>query len=166
MWVIYSNLNKIIITLKLQHNRKTYKYQVSYYYEMEGKKSNLTQILERNKHGKPKFDLIPIERTAVNISTQEDYWDLMRIYECGGWKWGSGEFPTRRNNWESAKKELRKEICIEAGVHYNDGRVYNEGQFGMADKRFYQEKNWNIISIQKFYEIQKISPEMMKEVDN
>ena len=123
--------------------------------------SGLTQILERDKDGKPKLDLTPIEKTVVNTPTQEDYWDLMRVYELTGWKWGAGGLPTQKSFWDDYKENT----CIEAGVDYPSG-VYNEGKFGYFGTAFYQDlPGWNVITTQEFYQRQNITPEMLNEVN-
>ena len=127
-------------------------------------KSGLKKILETDENGKPILHLIPMKKTAVNTKTQEEYWDLMRIYECGGWKWGSGCLPTlpkERNRWEICTEEF----CAEAGFDYFNDDLE---KFRYASKKFYKEMGYNIISPQEFYDKQesKITPEMIKEIND
>ena len=110
----------------------------------------LTQILQRDEDGKPKLDLTPIEKTAVNTPTQEDYDGLMRVYECGGWRWVGGDLPTKYDRWEMG--EERTSIDAENGFAYDS-------------KEFYQENGWNVISPQEFYQTQKVTPEMLNEIN-
>ena len=119
----------------------------------------LTQILQRDSNGKPRLKLKPIEKTVVHTPTQKDYWDLIRIYECGGWKWGSEELPTQNNHWN-----YEEETCVDAGVDYPSG-IYDKGMFGFADRKFYIGENWKIISTQGFYDTQKITPGMLNEIN-
>ena len=99
---------------------------------------DLTQILERDSEGKPKLDLTPIEKTTVYTPTQEDYWDLMRVYECGGWKWSVGRsLPTQKSFWGDYKENT----CIAAGVYYPSG-VYDEGKFGYFGREFFGSGGW------------------------
>jgi len=124
--------------------------------------SGLTKILQRDENGKPVLKLEPIEKTAVHVPTQSqsEYRNLMRAYECGGWKWSGGVLPTQIN----ALKLHREETCIGAGVHYSSG-IYNGGEFEYCNREFYQQRNWKIISTQDFYDVQKITPEILKEIN-
>ena len=121
---------------------------------------NLTQILQRDSEGKPKLDLTPIEKTTVYTPTQGDYWDLMRVYELGGWRWRGGKLPTEINSWNNFKEKT----YIDAGVDYPSG-VYNDGEFGFANREFYLEKGLGIISSQEFYDKQRITSEMLQEIN-
>lgn len=116
------------------------------------RRADLETILKKDKKGKPILNLIPSEKTAVHIPTQENYNELMRIYECGGWRWHIGF-----NFWEVHKKET----CVSAGISYNNPK----GEFEYWGKRFYLRENWKIISPQEFYEKQKITPKMLNEIN-
>ena len=121
----------------------------------------LTQILQRGENGKPILDLTPLEKTTVNTPTQESYIELIRVYECGDWKWSVGRsLPTQKSFWGDYKENT----CIEAGVDYPSG-VYDEGKFGYFGREFFGSGGWGIISTQQFYETQKITPEMLNEVN-
>ncbi len=121
----------------------------------------LTQILQEGSNEKPVLKLKPIEKTTVNTTTQKDYWDLMRVYECGSWKWDDGgELPTQFNVWD----KYREKTCVDAGIDHPSG-VYREGEFGFANRKFNQEINWEIISTQGFYDTQKITPEILNEIN-
>ncbi len=122
--------------------------------------SGLTQLLQRDENGKPVLRLKPIEKTVVHTSTEEDYWDLMQVYECEGWKWSSGSLPTQSSVWNTNKEET----CIAAGVNYPNG-IYDKGRFGFTNRKFYMRKNWKIISTQDFYDTQKITSEMFNELN-
>ena len=130
----------------------------------QNKKQDLTTILQRDENGKPILNLIPLERTAVNFKTKEESDTYLRIVECGGWKWRDGNLPTKPRfyNWN----EYKEETCIDAGVDYNKGGKYNNGEFGFAYKEFY--KNWKVIPTQDFYKAQNppITPEMSNEINN
>jgi len=123
---------------------------------------NLKQILERDENRRPILNLTPIEKTAVNTPTQEDYWTLMRTYEIGGWKWASGELPTSRMNlWTTRYKQ---ETCMGAGFDLSENR---RERFKTDKRNFYLGNDWNIISPQEFYDAQnpKITPEMLDEIN-
>ncbi len=119
----------------------------------------LTQILERDSNGKPILKLKPIKKTVVNTTTQKDYWDLMRVYECGVWNWSGGYLATQKNYWYD-----KEETCVDAGVDYPNG-IYNKGKFGYGNIKFYRKENWKIISTQGFYDTQKITPEILNEIN-
>jgi len=122
--------------------------------------SKLTQILKRDRNGKPILQLTPIEKTAVNIPTQEDYWDLMRTYELGEWRWWGGELLTQKNFWIDNKEQT----CIGAGVNHPSG-VYDEGKFKYSNRKTYLKEDWEIISPQEFYQRQNITPEILREIN-
>lgn len=119
----------------------------------------LKQILETDENRKPILELKPIEKTAVNTPTQEEYWDMMRVYECGDWKWASGTLPTEKND---LKKDLTK-ICVDAGI---DSVTGNLKRFGYAFKIDYLRICYNIISPREFYYEQGITPKMLKEIND
>jgi len=111
------------------------------------KKSKLERDLER----KPKITLKQLKKTAVNTLTQEEYTILMRVYECGKWRWSSGGLPTHSNNWNIYKKE----ICMEI-----------KNGFGYSNEEYLRKEGYEIISTQKFYDKQKITPENIAEINN
>jgi len=49
-----------------------------------------------------------LPNTVVNTKTQEEYDELMRIYEEAGWEWIGGGKPTKYNDWNV----YREETCI------------------------------------------------------
>ncbi len=106
----------------------------------------------------PSLELIPLKKTAVHTLTQEESDELMRIYEIGGWRGCSGNLPTEFNYFNKHNKET----CFTAGMDY---RFEQKGKFGYGNKDFYLEKNWNVISRQEFYDLQKITSEMIKEIN-
>jgi hypothetical protein len=110
--------------------------------------------LEKDLEGKPKITLKPLEKTVVHTPTQEEGNALMQVYECGGWKWIHGDLPTKYNNnyWESMYKE---ETCIDT-----------KNRFVYGSKELYQRAGRNVISIQEFYDKQKITPDILREIKN
>ncbi len=121
--------------------------------------SKLTQILERDENGKPKLNLTSLRRTVVQVPTQKEYWDVMRVYECGGWKWSRGDLPTEEGNrWYQYKKET----CVGAGIEF----LYKkEKRFGYDCNEFYIGENQKVLSISEFYDKQTITPGMLKEIN-
>ena len=117
--------------------------------------SGLTQILQRDETGKPILQLTPMEKIAVNPTTQESYDELMRTYELGGWRWKSGDLPTQYDGWNPYKENT----CI-------DGGVYSEGRFLFNDRDFHlKEGRRKVITTQEFYDVQNITPEMIREIN-
>jgi len=116
------------------------------------------KILEYDKNGKPKLNLTLLEKTAVHTPTPEDYDTLLQVYECGGWRWAGKTFPTSYLNWKYEDK-----TCIDVGVSYLAKR---KGEFGFAGINFYNKEKCKIISLQEFYNIQKITPQMIKEIND
>ena len=129
--------------------------------------SGLTQILQRGENGKPILDLTPLEKTTVHTPTQESYIELLRVYECGDWKWHESSSPAQLNLsinfpksfWESYKEET----CVDAGVDFRKGGVILNGVFGY--RKFDQSDGWKAISTQQFYETQNITTEMLQEIN-
>ena len=109
------------------------------------KKNKLEKDLE-----KPTVSLNELKETAVNTPTQEDYLELMRVYECGGWNWASGGLPQGINYWRINKEKT----CINA---------QNKFGFGTAGINFKEKK---VISTQQFYDKQNVTPEMLEEINN
>lgn len=109
-------------------------------------------ILEKNM---PLMELTPLEETWVNTPTREYYNELMRIYEIGGWKGGYGHLPTIKLKGIDFMKEYKEKTCIEA----KDRPHYCNIDYAI-------NKNYRVISKQEFYEIQKITPEMLKEINS
>lgn len=118
------------------------------------KENNLTNILEKDKNKKPILNLKEIKNTAVNISTQEQYDELMRVYECGGWKWM--DTPDRPTLIKTAWEYRKEQTCVRA-----------ESQFRMHKKEWYINLRWNIITPQEFYDAQEspITQEMLDEIN-
>ncbi len=106
---------------------------------------------------KPKIKLNPLEKTAVNTQTQKEYNELMQVYEIGGWKWRTGYLPTELELWKTYKEKT----CIGGGI----GTFANKGRFGYCDEEFYKKESWKILSSKEFYKKQKITPEMIKEIN-
>ena len=110
-----------------------------------------TNQLERDAQGKPKIKLTPLEKTAVNTLTQEEYNTLMQVYERGGWKWCTGELPTSENLW----KDYKEKTCI---------KVSNK--FTFATRNYYEKERYHqIIPTKEFYNKQNITPDMIKEIN-
>jgi len=130
--------------------------------EAKGSKINweLENVLQRDENGKPILSLTPLEKTAVNTPTQEDYDVLMQVYECGGWKWNLGELPTQFNCLNLYKEKT----CVYAGIDFFSKRT---GIIRFNDMDFYRENDWKVIFPQEFYDTQnpKIHLKMLKEIN-
>jgi len=109
--------------------------------------------MERDEFRKPRLELIPLEGTVVHTPTSKSYDELMRVCECGGWKWIDGNLPTEIDQpW--GYDYLPGEVCV---------RGENEIRYGR--KSFYLGQNLGVITIQDFYERQGITPEMRRAVN-
>jgi len=117
-----------------------------------------TNKLERNAEGRPIIELTYLERTAVHAPTQEDYRTLMRVYESGNWMWGDGKLPTSNDYWETYKGES----CIDVGKSYLNNDIE---RFCFGSKGSYEGNECTIISTQEFYDGQKITLEMIEEIN-
>ncbi len=111
--------------------------------------------------GRPRLVLELLERTAVPVPTQEEYDQLMQIYEAGGLKWSTGHLPTELDIWSL----IGKGICIDAGVDYYKNGTYNNGEFGWSNKEFYQSRGWRILSLKEFLDVEGITPKILKKLN-
>lgn len=119
--------------------------------------ANLINKVE-DSNRKPILELIPLERTAVHTPTKKTYNELMRIYEVGKWRFAGNTLPTTWDVWF-----LREEkTCITAG---NVTPVFKKVDYSYCFKDYYLGKNYKIISPQEFYDKQKITPEIIKEIN-
>jgi len=136
---------------------------------MTEQKNKLVNILEGDKDEKPVLKLTPLPKRVVNPRTQEDYWTLMRILECGGLKWRDRTLPTSFNAWNIQggfqSGYNKEETCIGVGAGSGLG---SRKEFGYASKEFYLKKGCKIITPQEFYDAQEppITTERIKEVNN
>ncbi|MBI2003890.1 hypothetical protein HYS72_00295 [Candidatus Pacearchaeota archaeon] len=110
-----------------------------------------------NSNKKPVLDLKPLEKTAVNASTQKEYNVLRMVYEIGGWKWDSALFPNQNQIWNVHGKNT----CIEGGISL---RKNKSGEFGHSSKHYYLRENWKIISPETFYKRQGIETEQIETI--
>jgi hypothetical protein len=114
--------------------------------------SESAQVLERDEDGKPRIPRIILKSMAnksVHVPTQKDYWDLMKIYECGIWEWCLGNSPTSNNTWSS----FGEETCVDA-----------EDRFVSRDRALSKANGLKVITLQEFYDAQGITPEILKKV--
>lgn len=96
-----------------------------------------------------------MKETAINTLTQKDYWELMRVYECGGiiCKGRGEKLPTQMGDaWIELYEE---ETCINV-----------EEKLEFSGVEFYLKQGFDIILPSEFYDKQKITPEMLKEINN
>lgn len=107
--------------------------------------------LKRDGNGRPIIELRSLENTAVDTSNLGDFRILMRVYECGGWKWRNGDLPTEFN----FRKDYTKWPCVGAFNHY----------FRSTRHNFEINKGFSILSSQEFYDIQKVTPEHIEEIN-
>jgi hypothetical protein len=112
---------------------------------------NLKKILQYDTNGKPVLKLISLEKTVIHTPTQKDYDTLMQIYETGNW-WNCllNEVSTDNNFLSDTKKDT----CIKA-----------EQSYSYDSKEYYEKIGLGIISTKQFYNIQKITPKMIQELN-
>lgn len=113
------------------------------------------------KTAKPTIKLTSLENTVVYIPTQEDYNQLMKVYECGGWLWYDGKLPTEINLWEEFRHEG---TCVDAGIYGIDEDKKVEGKFGGKHIDFFERFNRKQIYPEDFYKIQGITSDMIDEI--
>jgi len=108
---------------------------------------------------KPEVKLKPLENVVVNLKTQEQFNELMRVYELAGLKWISGNCPTFDfKRWEKWKEDT----CITAG----EIPPFKNGFFAYEKKKKYKEKQSEIIFSDEYYKIQGKTPEEREKIKN
>ncbi len=122
--------------------------------------SQLKQILKTDGNGRPVLKLKPLKNIAVNTPTKEEYSELMRVYECGGWRWADGSSPTESDDWTRGYAKYAEEMCISVP------HLGFDLEFGYADKETYYRIGYKAISPQEFYDKENITPEMLKEIND
>jgi hypothetical protein len=105
-----------------------------------------------NPEDKPVLTLTPLEKIAVHTPTQEEYDTLMRVYECGGWKWIDGRLPTKQDKNYLSLSE--KDACIPAGIDWHSGKakLFNWGRIGS-----YLREGYKILSTREFYQQENVT---------
>ena len=98
----------------------------------------------------PKINLIPLENIAINIKTQKDWNALMIGYQAGNWKWMYSNPPTSINCWP----EYKEKTCIDGKFMF----------VCVPDEEFYAKRGCDIISVDKFFEMQKITNKKLNEI--
>jgi len=88
---------------------------------------------------KPTIKLNPLKKTAVSAETQENYNELMRVFESGGDHFGnSRDLPTKNyHRWGDRKEETW------VGIRNN--------QIGYANEKFYRDANFKMLKYEDFY---------------
>lgn len=81
-----------------------------------------------------------LENTVVNTKTQEEFDELMGIYEKAGWVWMDGREPTKCIEHYTTHKE---KTCV-------DGKNY----FTYDDVDWHKMADYKIISLSKFKQLQ------------
>lgn len=88
------------------------------------------------------MQLKELPNTAVYLKTQEEYDELMKIYEEAGWKWCDGDKPTSKNYFEEYSK-----FCVRA-----------QDAFEYSSKSYYESICCKFISLDEFKQIQGLFP--------
>ena len=101
---------------------------------------------------KPGLNLKVLEEDVVNVKNFEEWKELMRIYELGGWKMGrvrNEDSPLQKtDDFQKNKNGL----CVTAGI---SSKFWIKGINTSGRKEHYKRKN--IISVEEFYEKQDIT---------
>jgi len=109
---------------------------------------------------KPEITLNHLEKTAIEIQTQKDFNKLMQVFELAGLKWRSGDLPTSRLSlW---KEWYKSDTCV--AVALLKGNKENKGIEYGHEQTFIDQK-YTRISLNKFYEVQNITPEKLEGID-
>ncbi len=86
--------------------------------------------------------------TAVRVETEEEFKEFKRICGLGGWTLIPESFTIE-------SEDLENGIYFDAGITY----FGIEEKFTYRPKAFYEEENWDILSVDKFYKKQGITKE-------
>ncbi len=84
------------------------------------------------------------------MPTQKDYFELIRMCELGGWRWGHSELPTEGNYWNIF--ESKTVVSVKRDLDYDDINYFNR-------------INEGIIKLSEFYKIQKFTPKKVFEIN-
>ena len=121
---------------------------------------SLANILQHNKMGRPILKLKPLENTGIHVPTREEYKILMRVFDCQGWKFISGNTPLETDIWNISKQDT----VVGAGIF-----CYGTTELGYSNRSFLEDDmQWKIISPSEFYAAQEppITPDMLAEINN
>ena len=110
---------------------------------------------------KPTIKLTPLEKTVVNTPTQHDFDTLMRVYECGGWKWDGDMLPTEVTLPHVETIGVGLQTCLTTGTY--NGK--SEGKFAWCKFNEARQDNKRIILPEEFYEIQRVTLRQVIEVN-
>jgi hypothetical protein len=80
-----------------------------------------------------------LKNTVVNVKTQEEYDELMNMYEKAGWKWCDGEKPSEYNGYK----------------HYSETCIDAEDRFCYKSVDSSKKRGEKIISLQEFKNMQE-----------
>jgi hypothetical protein len=130
-------------------------------------KSDLIRLLDVDENGKPVLKLSPMPYFSIRVPTKEAYTELMRVYECGGWRWPTGELPTQGHSWERCCGDT---TCVTAGTtNFLGGEVEksNHGIFAYDTVEFMRAMFETVISLEGFYKNQnpKINRAMIDKIN-
>jgi len=122
--------------------------------------------------GKPSLKLNPLEKTAINTLTLEEYKEILRVFYCGGWM-STGAEKTEPSE-EYFRFAERMEELEELGLKESDmcvqvGNLYDirEQLIHLGDRHFYKKDlSYKIITPQEFYKIENINPSKIKEIND
>jgi hypothetical protein len=114
--------------------------------------NTLEQKIIYDSTGKPTIKLTPLTQTIINITTQDEYDTLMKIYDAGNWKWSDNTNSIMKNKW----LKYTKRTTIDA-----------KNEFFYEDKIIEKIVTKNrIISLKEFYKIQNITQNTIEELNN
>lgn len=102
-----------------------------------------------------------INGTAIEVDTQEEYWELMSKLELLGYTW-SGDLPTLKNNFRRYSK-----ICIflERNKIKGDNKYLSYGSYEFFKKNKYNIINYKDIPNKKYKKIDNSESDPYNEED-
>lgn len=101
-----------------------------------------------------------LEKIAIETPTQKSFNELLKILEYYGYKWRvSKSLPTEKKEFWGKYKE---KTCLEIE---SDPLNSIKGTLGYGKKDVLIRQNYTVISIEDFYNIEKINKRKLGEID-
>jgi hypothetical protein len=116
---------------------------------------NARLVLQRQDNGKPIINLNRLHDIAINTPTRTDALNLMRVFECGGWRFGT--------QGKATNADFLKNYTV------NDESLYvgmmKTGFFRAETRDYFQEKGYTLITPLNFYSAAGIDSDILNEIN-
>jgi len=115
-------------------------------------------VITNKRFEKPLVRLASFSNVAINAKTEESFDQLMKVYACGGWKFGDGLSPIA---WRRKINHI-SDLCVEGFYNLNSA---NDRTFGFSTKNIYEKLNTKIIEPEIFYKNSYITKGHLTEIN-